>query len=258
MCAVEIVAISSPIELSSQFAAVVPSAAWSLVWALAGLRDRSGKVLIEGFYDGVEPPTKEELEMIRELPTHLDGLQLDEELQPWKTHGEHDLRVKLCMEPTCNIGEIKAGPAQTGEKRNAVIPSQAAAQIDIRLVPRQDPDEILRKLRRHFSVRGFHEVEVRPRGLLQPHKTPWRAPFVESLTRAARRAYEAPPVLEPLASAAGTRYALAKHFPIMPIVGIGIAHPGSNIGGPNENIRLDDYRRGIEFVAAAIEEFAAA
>jgi acetylornithine deacetylase/succinyl-diaminopimelate desuccinylase-like protein len=41
----------------------------------------------------------------------------------------------------------------------------------------------------------------------------------------------------------------------MPIVGLGVAHFGSQVHAPNENIVLQDYRQGIEHIAAIIELF---
>src|SRR5438270_3147049 len=44
-------------DLHSSWAAAVPNAAWRLTWALGTLKDaQTGKVLIDGFYDQVQPP----------------------------------------------------------------------------------------------------------------------------------------------------------------------------------------------------------
>lgn len=55
---------------------IVPNPAWKLVKLLQTMRDETGKVLIEGFYDDVRQPTEKELELLKTLP--YDQKQLGE------------------------------------------------------------------------------------------------------------------------------------------------------------------------------------
>lgn len=48
-------------DTHSKLAAILPSSSWEMVQALAAIRDRHGKICIPGFYDAVQPPSKEQL-----------------------------------------------------------------------------------------------------------------------------------------------------------------------------------------------------
>ena len=56
-----------------------------------------------------------------------------------------ELRKRALFSPTCNIAGLASGYA--GEGTKTVLPARAMAKIDFRLVPDQDPDDILAKLR---------------------------------------------------------------------------------------------------------------
>jgi hypothetical protein len=54
--------------------------------------------------------------------------------------------------PTCNIAGLTSGHQGAGIK--TVLPATASAKVDFRLVPNQDPDDILDKLRRYLDAQG--------------------------------------------------------------------------------------------------------
>ena len=41
-----------------------------------------------------------------------------------------------------------------------VLPAEASAKVDFRLVPDQEPEDILSKLRTHLDAEGFNDVEI--------------------------------------------------------------------------------------------------
>ena len=51
------------------YAAIEPSATWRLVQALNTLKDRDGRILIDGFYDGIQPVSDQERKIIITLAT---------------------------------------------------------------------------------------------------------------------------------------------------------------------------------------------
>src|SRR2546422_6385656 len=57
---VELTVRTAAVDQHSSLATVIPNAAWRLIHALKTLRDENGRVLIKGFYDGAQKPTKEE------------------------------------------------------------------------------------------------------------------------------------------------------------------------------------------------------
>ena len=52
----------------SQYAAILPSAAWRAVELLGSLRDENGRIAIAGFYENVVTPSAAELDVLRQIP----------------------------------------------------------------------------------------------------------------------------------------------------------------------------------------------
>lgn len=252
MFAVELISEGNAVDLSSQVAGVVPSAAWDLVHALKTLISPDGRILLEGFYDQVEKPTTTERGWVHDLPLEYEEIE-----RAWGGDPKvaSKAREKLFLEPTCNIGRLTAGPTVAGEKRMSLIPRQASALLDFRLVPNQNPDVIYQQLCAHLAQRGFTEIKVNHLGGFPAHKTTVNNTLVQALTRASLKVHRCPPRYEPLASASSMRCLFAQRRPI-PIVGVGIGYPESNIGRPNEHIRLRDFQKGIEYITATILEYA--
>ena len=126
---------------------VAPNPAWQLVELLATMRDEQGRLLIEGFYDGVRPPSAAEQAAIAALPLDLPSVltQLGvPQLPPPADVGYYE---RLMLLPTLNICGFHSGYGGPGKK--TVIPSTAAVKMDMRLVPDQDPEDIFRKFVRH-------------------------------------------------------------------------------------------------------------
>ena len=55
-------------DAHSSYGTVLPNAAWRLVWALSTIKAQDERVQIEGFYDDVRPPTREEREAVEAMP----------------------------------------------------------------------------------------------------------------------------------------------------------------------------------------------
>lgn len=247
MCALELRVEEQPRQpLSSQYAVLVPGAGWELVWALAALRPRAGEAP-DWLREDVAPLAPEEEALLDDLPLEPAG-------QPPLLDSATEQGRRLRREPTCNLSAVVAGTPPRSDAPLSAIPRQAAAYLDLRLLPDQDPERIAAAVADLLAATA-PGVEVRVRGALRPHRTRFDHPFVATLRRAARRVWRAEPRLEPLSTASGTRQAVARHFDV-PIVGTGIAYAGSRIGRPDEHVRLDDYRRGILFMAALLGELA--
>ncbi len=110
-------------------------------------------------------------------------------------------------------------------------------------------------LRAHLDRRGFSDVEVVPLNGEHPAASPVDAAIVTACESAVREVYGHLPVLIPLSAGSGPMYPLTTALGI-PTVMAGITYPGSRAHAPDENIRLDDYFEGIQFVRHLIEAFA--
>ena len=134
---------------------IFPNAAWRLTWALNSLKGPDERIRIPGFYDRVLPPTAHELELLSKLPDPAERYKAN---TAWMglsrgLKGGLELEREAIFSPTCTICGISSGYEGPGTK--TVQPSTAMAKVDFRLVPNQDPEEILLLLRNHLDEQGF-------------------------------------------------------------------------------------------------------
>jgi acetylornithine deacetylase/succinyl-diaminopimelate desuccinylase-like protein len=146
--------------------AIVDSPAWRLIAALATLVAADGNsVTIDGFYDTVRPPTAAEEAAVESLAQTFD-LEPFKQLWNVNTFLDEEMTIGLLRRyfftPTLNIDGIWGGYIGPGSK--TVLPHRATAKLDARLVPDQEKDDILAKLRRHLDDRGFDDLDIRLMG----------------------------------------------------------------------------------------------
>jgi acetylornithine deacetylase/succinyl-diaminopimelate desuccinylase-like protein len=242
-------------DLHSSKAAVVESPLWRLIWALNTLKGPDERILIRGFYDDVRPPNPMEIEAIRTVPHRDVSMKKDLGLDRFVlgVEGEEFTR-RLIMEPSLNVAGIHGGYTGTGSK--TVLPREAFCKMDIRLVPDQDPAKVLEALREHLKASGFDDVKVVELGTLEhPARTPMNHPFVELVARSGQETYEKPAYLIPNMSGTGPMYPIVKALGV-PVASAGINSPGNAMHAPDENVRIDTFKRGTAHVARILEGMA--
>jgi acetylornithine deacetylase/succinyl-diaminopimelate desuccinylase-like protein len=70
-----------------------------------------------------------------------------------------------------------------------VIPASASAKLDFRLVPDQDPTDILKKLRAHLDAEGFTDVRITYTDYMFPARSEADHPLVQLAAKAAEEVY---------------------------------------------------------------------
>ncbi len=243
-------------DLHSSLAAIVEDPAWRLVWALNSLKDRNDRILIEGYYDHVEPPSALEVQALERIPfdekAELENYGLSHFIND--LHGLALLK-KWYYEPTCTICGVYSG--YIGEGSKTVLPNHAFAKIDFRLVPGLTPQLVLQLLRAHLHKQGFDDIEVREiENGEEVARSPLDSEIVQAAANAARATYGQEPVIYPISAGSGPMYVLCQAFGI-PAVSAGCGYHDSRAHAPNENIRLTDYFEGIQFIRELIKQFAA-
>jgi acetylornithine deacetylase/succinyl-diaminopimelate desuccinylase-like protein len=241
-------------DLHSANAAIVEAPAWRLLWALNSLKGPDERIRIPGFYDDVRPPDERDRAMLVAWDFDEAGERAEVGIERFVLGltGEA-LKEKLLFQPTCNICGFHSGYGGPGVK--TVLPAEASAKLDFRLVPDQDPHDLLRKLRAHLDAGGFADVEIHAEGPEFPARTDPDDPLVEAVIASARRAYGTEPVVQPLMAATGPMYELCQRWGL-PSAGAGIGWVGSRGHSPNENVRLEDLRQGIKHIALIMDEYA--
>jgi acetylornithine deacetylase/succinyl-diaminopimelate desuccinylase-like protein len=234
---------------------IFPNAAWRLVWALNSLKGPDEKILIPGFYDNIRQPTQRDIDLLAAL---------DDPTEDYKTRygvpyfikgltGGTKLKVEEIFSPTCTICGLTSGYQGPGSK--TVLPARASAKVDFRLIPDQDPADILKKLRSHLDAQGFTDVQITDLGGDAPARTDPDHPFIQLVAKTAEEVYEAPQKLIPMSGGSGPNHPFV-HVLRLPVATGGLGYPDTKAHAPNENIRLDLYLKHARHMARLINEFA--
>jgi acetylornithine deacetylase/succinyl-diaminopimelate desuccinylase-like protein len=255
ICYVELSVKTAGIDAHSGLGgSLFPNAAWRLTWALNTLKDQDERILIPGFYDDVTGPSQRDLDLIAQLPDEAAELKEQFGLERFLLDmaGGVEFRETAVFVPTCTICGLESGYQGPGAK--TVLPATARAKVDFRLVPDQDPADIVQKLRAHLDAQGFSDVAINYLGGGRPAKVDPDDPFVQLVNQAARDVYGVDPLVEPLIGGSGPNYPFI-HTLGLPLVSAGIGYPGGQAHAPNENIRIDDFIKGTRHTARIIERF---
>jgi len=141
----------------------VDSPVWRLVDALSTMAtDNGSKVLIEGFYDDVAPPTEEDEEIIAHAAKRFDPKTTKDSMKVKRFMIPEDDKAALIRQysftSTLNIDGIWAGWTEKGSK--TVLPHKATCKIDIRVVPNQKKDAMMPLVRKHLDRHGFGDIRM--------------------------------------------------------------------------------------------------
>jgi acetylornithine deacetylase/succinyl-diaminopimelate desuccinylase-like protein len=242
-------------DAHSGFATVLPSAAWRLLKALASIKDKQGVVRIPGFYDAIRQPTPDEIETMRKQPDledqYLDMFQISEFIDGVRGF---DFRRQSAFKPTANIAGFLTG--YTGQGVKTVLPAEAMAKMDFRLVPNQIPEDIFEKLQYHLSVNGFDDIKLTILGSASPVVTPIDTPLVGKIIHIAEEFAGLPASVTTISG--GTLpflEAMSKYVGVPGFSTPGNAtYYGCGVHAPNEHIRLKDFDRGLRYNVFMFEE----
>ena len=118
---------------------------------LATMRDPEGNCLVQDFYAEAKPPTPEEQELLAHIPFDEGGMRSFLGLERWDGPAHLSFYDKTLFRPTLNINGLRSGT--TGASRSTVIPHQAIASIDVRLVADMNMDTVCRQIVEHVQER---------------------------------------------------------------------------------------------------------
>ena len=239
-------------DAHSGSANLLPNAAWRLVWALSSIKGPDGRILVKGFYDDIRPPTAAEEAMLEVLPDTSGDLRREFELERLLDGVTQVERAYFT--PTANIAGMGAGYQGPGSK--TVIPAEARAKMDFRLVPNQDPDDIFDKLRAHLNAHGFEDVDVEVLGAEPPGITDATAPIVRLTAEVAEEVYGKPPLMVPLTGGTTPMFVFTSRG--VPVINPGVGWGSRNRAhSPNEFMRLSDFENAARHIARVLARFAA-
>lgn len=239
----------------SSVAVYAPSAAWHLLRAVASLKDAEDNIVVEGFHDKIVPPGPRETELLEAIPFNEEAMLQRLGITEFnKNLRGYDLKHEILYAPTANIAGFETGYTVPGGQKT-VLPAEAMAKIDFRLVPDQDGTEIAGLVRRHLKEHGFGDIEVK----VLSHENPSRSPLDSTLGRAAEAAAEGwfndPVTIYPYMWATGPMFPIAQGLGIPICSPPGVGRPDSNLHAPNEHVHIADFFDIIGYTVAYLDEY---
>ncbi|MHA1827667.1 MAG: M20/M25/M40 family metallo-hydrolase [Candidatus Heimdallarchaeaceae archaeon] len=237
-------------DVHSGYTQFVDNAAYEMIWALASLKSREDRIQVEGFYDDIVEPTKNDLEQVENFELNEEEMKETFGIEEFRLGlSGIELKKKYFLEPTLNICGLWSGYQGPGSK--TVTPNEAFAKVDCRLVPGQKPQDLVEKIRKHLNQREFKHIEITSWDGYPAAKTDINHPFSQTIIKTIREVYSHEPKVWPLVGGSGPMYL----FENAPCVSIGTGHPDGNAHAPNENIYVEDWIRGMKTIATLIHKF---
>jgi len=240
-----------------------PNPAMMLARLLASMKGDDGTVLVDHFYDGIEPLSDTERRALADAP----DVEADLKRELWlgRTEGAGKRLEELITRPSLNVRGMAS--ARTGSGASNVIPSTATATIDMRLVKGIDHDVAARRLIDHIRRQGYFIVEADPNAdTLRSHARVAKVVVEPSGYNAARTSMDLPvsrlviqtvesargkPVLLPTSGGSVPLYVI-EEIMHAPTISVPIANHDNNQHSFNENLRVQNLWDGIELMAALL------
>ncbi len=256
MLYVELRAKGASYDLHSMYGGIAPNPVWRLVQALRTIKDERGEITLDGLDELTEPPSKEDLGAISQIPFDEAALKASWGVDNFDRGlaGQEALKEYL-LRPTANIAGIQSG--YTGPGSKTIVPAEAFVKMDFRLVSGQSPGPVLELLREHLYRRGFSDIEVVDLHGVEAAKTPVDSPLVRAAVETWREIGNEEAVVYPTIGGSGPTSLMTAELGIPTIMTGAMINPESRIHAPNESIRLDDYFESIAYFAHFFRRFAA-
>lgn len=239
----------------------IPNPGIRLAQLLASMKDEQGRTVIKDFYSDVPPLTAEQRKVLKSVPDDEPALlKLFGVARPDAVGESLQEAIQF---PSLNVRGIRSGYV---DEPRTIIPPDATAAIDIRLVKETPSARMVEYLRRHIEAQGYYVISGDPDDNLrmrypklarlktseaqEAFRTEPEAPESVEVTRALARIWGADPVR--IRTMGGT-------VPIapfirelgLPAIGIPIVNFDNNQHADNENLRLGNLWSGIVTLAAA-------
>jgi acetylornithine deacetylase/succinyl-diaminopimelate desuccinylase-like protein len=209
---------------------------------------RTGRVKIKGFYDGVEPPTKRELDDFRNSGFTIKGFKKDHLFKSIRSDDAMDVMKRIWAMPTFEVHGLVGG--YTGPGIKTVIPPHAEVKLSCRLVPNQDPRKVL-KLIRDFVKQRNPDVKLETEGQMWPYKAPTSGPLAEAVKDAMKFAFGREPVFVREGGSIGAVISMEKVL-AAPVMFLGLSLPEHGYHAPNENF---DWQQASGGMVAFVKYF---
>ena len=232
---------------------------------LTSMKDEDGRILIDGFYDSIEPISGYEMEQIQNAPDIDDLLKKDLGLA--FTEGAGESLQETLLRPSLTIKGLASG--SVGERTRNIIPHTAIAELGIRMVKGNEPEEMMNLVERHIMNEGWHIVReepdhqtrlehpkivkvIRGKNGFPASKTSMENPVILSIIDGIKRVTDSEAVFLPGTGASNRIYGMIFEGLGKPGVSVTMVNPDNNQHAENENVRIDNLWLGTKMLSAIL------
>jgi len=222
---------------------------------LADLHDETGKVTLEGFYDGVEETPADIKEMWEDLGFSKEKFLGDVGLSVPSGENDRTVLEQTWARPTAEVNGVTGG--YTGEGFKTVIAAEASAKISFRLVGQQDPNKVAEAFRKHVNDRlpADCTASFKPHGRNPATQLDYNLPQLKKAATALTEEWDKPAAI----IAGGGSIPIVGNFKrqlSMDSLLIGFALSDDAIHSPNEKYEVKSYHKGTRSWARVLAALA--
>jgi len=142
---------------SGHYGNYAPNPIFRMAHLLSSMKDKNGKVIIKGYYDGIAIDNATE-KILKSVPDDIATLHNTLAIKSPETVGR--FYQESLQYPSLNVRGISSG--WVGKKSRTIVPNKATAEIDIRLVPETDGNNLKTLIKKHIENQGYYITSNEP------------------------------------------------------------------------------------------------
>lgn len=247
---------------SGHFGNYAPNPIFEMSRLLSSMKDKEGRVTIEGYYDEVEL-TPEVKALLGQVPDREEDFT--RQLVIAEPDAVGDNYQEALQYPSLNVRHIETSWKGPGLK--TIIPEWVTAHLDIRLVAETDGARQIEKIRQHLVSQGYYVIERDPtdeerlnhskivrfryNSGMNAYRTEIDSPFGQQLIGVLEQSFGERPV---------TIRTMGGTVPILPMIKaldipaviVPMVNMDNNQHNPNENLRIGNMQMGIKICMALL------
>lgn len=250
---------------SGHYGNYAPNPALNMAQLLGSMKDKDGRVVIPGFYDGItfDEKTKAIMASVPDDEAFIKKKIGIADIDKVGTNYQESIQY-----PSLNIRGMSSG--WVGKEVRTIVPPTATGEIDVRLVMESDPERLIGLIKEHIKSQGYYVIDNREPTeeermskskivsfdyeiSYKAFRTDYDTEVGQWLVKAMTRAFGSEPIM--IRTGGGS-------IPISPFVTtldipavlVPTVNPDNNQHSPNENIRLGNYIDAIKTFTAIMTE----
>ena len=202
---------------------------------------KTGEVKIPGFYDDVIPPTRSELEDLKNSGFTTASFKKDHQFKSLRVTDPIEIMKRIWCMPTFEVHGIAGGYQGPGVK--TVVPPRATAIVSCRLVPDMDGKKLM-KLVRDFVKEKNPDVRVEAEHGLPAYQGHTEGAHPDAIRASMKFAFGKDPVFVREGGSIGAVVSMEKVLKA-PVFFLGLSLPEHGYHAPNENYDWEQAEGGM-------------